>query len=245
MLFRSDHTLRAGFNRSVRTPTLFELAGDVRYDLNGQTLARTFAATGQVRPERLASQELGYFGNLRELRMTLDVRLFRERMDGYIISTDYQLPEPLPGSGSNVKDYTNRPGPRMTGVDYLWRWSSGPRTEWWLAQAFTDTHWPNADAAIAPVRSTTLAVFHELPSRLRLGLLLLERRPMSWGGVGKMPQPLRQADLHLSYPLRVGAQPVRAALTVRNINGAQPLFESRFARPVSKRQAYASVDIGF
>ena len=79
----------------------------------------------------------------------------------------------------------------------------------------------------------------------RLGLLLLERRPMSWDGVGQMPQPLRQADLHLSYPLRLGAMPVRAALTVRQLNGTQVLFESRFARPTSRRQMYASVDVGF
>ena len=58
-------------------------------------------------------------------------------------------------------------------------------------------------------------------------------------------QPLRQADLHLSYPLRLGAMPVRAALTVRQLNGTQVLFESRFARPTSRRQMYASVDVGF
>lgn len=239
------HSLRAGINRSVRTPSLFELAGDVRYELHGQTVGRTYAATGQARPERLASQELGYFGNLREQRMTLDLRLFRERMDGLITRTFYSLPQPLLYTGSNVRDYVNASGPTLRGLEYQWRWSSGPRTEWWLAQSFTATDWPAAVVGKAPVRATTLAVFHELPSHLRVGVLLLERRPMSWGGVGRMPQPLHQADLHLSYALRVGEAPVRAALTVRHLNGSQPLFESRFARPVSRRQAYASVDMGF
>jgi len=240
-----DHTLRAGINRSVRTPSLFELAADVRYDMNGETLGRTFAATGQVRPESMVSQELGYFANLRDLRMTLDVRVFRERMDGFIRNGDYQLPEPLPYTGTTVTDYVNGQGPRLSGLEYQWRWSPSPNTELWLAQAFTRVQWPEASVGFAPVRSSTLALFHELSNRLKLGLVLTERRPMSWLGVGYMPRALRQADLHLSYPMRVGGSNVRAALTVRNLNGAKPLFESRFSAPQSRRQAYGSLDIEF
>jgi iron complex outermembrane receptor protein len=238
-----DHTLRAGINRSVRTPSLFELAADVRYDLNGETLGRTFSATGQVRPERMLSHELGYFGKLPDLRMTLDVRVFRERMDGFIRNADYQLPEPVPYTGTTVSDYVNEPGPRLSGLEYQWRWSPSPHTELWLGQAFTRVQWPDASVGHPPVRSSTLALFHELPNRLKLGLVLAERRPMSWLGVGLMPQALRQADLHLSYPMRVGGNNVRAGLTVRHLNGAKPLFESRFAAPLSRRQAYASLAI--
>ena len=240
-----DHTLRAGINRSLRTPSLFELAGDVRYDLNGETVGRTFAATGQVRPERLLSHEIGYFGNLRDLRMTLDVRVFRERMDGFIRSADYQLPAPVLYTGTTVSDYVNGSGPRMSGLEYQWRWSPSPQTELWLGQAFTRVQWPNAVVGRAPGRASTVAVFHELPNRLKLGLVLAERRPMSWLGVGYMPRALRQADVHLSYPMRVGGANARASLTVRNLNGAKPLFESRFANPLSRRLAYASLDVEF
>lgn len=241
-----EHSLRAGVNRSVRTPSLFELAGDVRYDLGGETVGRTFAATGQVRPERLLSHELGYFGNLRDLRMTVDVRVFRERMDGYIRSVSYHLPEPVRYTGTEVSDYRNRPGPTLQGVEYLWRWSPSPQTEWWLGQAFTRARWSGGgDAGEPPSRATTVAVFHELPTQLRLGLLFSERRPMNWLSVGRMPRPMRQLDLHLSYPLQVGGTHMRAALTVRHLNGAQPLFESRFAAPLSRRQAYASLDIEY
>lgn len=240
-----DHTLRAGINRSLRTPSLFELAGDVRYDLGGETVGRTFAATGQVQPERMLSHELGYFGNLRALRMTVDVRVFRERMDGYIRSTDYRLPTPLLYTGSVVTDYSNTPGPKLSGLEYQWRWAPSPQTEVWLGQAFTRVHWPNASVGMPPQRSTTLALFQQWPNRLKLGLVLTERRAMSWLGVGLMPAPLRQADLHLSYPMRVGGTQVRAALTVRHLNGAQPLFESRFASPMSRRQVYVSLDAEF
>ncbi len=239
-----DHTLRAGVNKSVRTPSLFELAGDVRYDLDGLTLGRTFAATGQVRPERLLSHELGYFGNLRALRATLDVRVFREKMDGYIASREYNLPAPLPYTGTLVTDYVNTPGPRISGVEYQWRWSPVPQTDVWLNQAFASLSWPgDSGAGSTPTRATTLAVFHQWPRHLRLGLLWTERGPMSWSGVGEMPKRLRQLDLHLSYPLRFGPNAARVAFTVRNLNGAQTLFQSRFASPQSRRQAYASLHV--
>lgn len=241
----TDHTLRAGINRSVRTPSLFELAADVRYDINGQTLGRTFAATGKVQPEEMFSQELGYFGNLRSLRSTLDVRVFRERMTGFIRSAPYQLSAPLPYTGTQVRDYINQPGPSLTGVEYQWRWSPTPQTEGWLGQSFSHVQWSNTTIGMPPVRSTTVAAFHELRSRIKLGLLWTERSSMSWQGVGLMPQPLRQVDLTLSYPMRLGASTARASLNLRQLNGSQPLFESRFARPFSRRQAYATLDVEF
>ena len=148
-------------------------------------------------------------------------------------------------TGTTVSDYVNGSGPRMSGLEYQWRWSPSPQTELWLGQAFTRVQWPNAVVGRAPGRASTVAVFHELPNRLKLGLVLAERRPMSWLGVGYMPRALRQADVHLSYPMRVGGANARASLTVRNLNGAKPLFESRFANPLSRRLAYASLDVEF
>jgi iron complex outermembrane receptor protein len=241
-----DHTLRAGINRSVRTPSLFELAGDVRYDLNGVTLGRTFAATGQVQPERLLSQELGYFGNWRQLRMTLDVRAFREHMGDYIRRADYDLAVPVPYTGTTAYDYINTPGPRIQGIEYQWRWSPGTGTELWLSQSFARARWTDGLASgQPPLRASTLALMHELPNRLRVGLLWSERQAMDWLGVGQMPDPLHQLDLHLSYPLRLGQTSARFTFTVRQLNGTQTLYQSRFAQPRSRRQAYAGLHLAF
>ncbi|MDP2108757.1 MAG: TonB-dependent receptor, partial [Rhodocyclaceae bacterium] len=88
-----DHTLRAGVTESTRMPTLFELAGDVRYYPKSPAVTnpyrlyallnlpvRTIAVSGNLKPESLYTEEVGYFGNFRDWRMTLDVRGFIERM---------------------------------------------------------------------------------------------------------------------------------------------------------------------
>lgn len=241
-----DHTLRFGANRSVRMPTLFELAGDVRYDVGGVTIARTNASTGTVRPERLSSQEIGYYGQWREQRLSLDVRWFREKMKGLIGDTVYQLPINYPVTGTSALDYVNKVGPTVEGIEYQLRWSPTPRTDVTLSQAFNELYWPNGITYIqAPNTSTTLAVSHEFANRVRVGLMATVRDDMAWRGVGTVVPAYHQLDLHLAYPFRIGATAARLALTLRGLGGDQVLYQSTFARPLSRRQAYASLQLEF
>lgn len=244
----TDQTLRFGVNRSVRTPTLFELAGDVRYfDNMGQQVGRTYLTTGQVRPERLNSAEIGYFANLRELRMTLDVRYYHEKMSDLIARRSYRVTPSLPITGSAAFDYHNVPAPHFRGIEYQLRWMSSSYTEWHLSQNFANMVWsdPNRVAISPPSHATTLAVTHELSNRVRLGAVFTFRNAMAWRGLGELYQTYRQLDLHLSYPWRIGSTQARAAFTLRNANGPTQMFESRYARPFSRRQVYASLQFEF
>ncbi len=235
-----NHTLRAGANHSVRTPTLFELAGDVRYDLAGTTIARTFAASGSVRPERLFSREIGYFGNFPERRLSLDIRVFDERMKGFVGRRTYRL------GAFTVFDYTNQLGPTNTGFEYQLRWSPTARTQIWLNQSFMEMEWgPRIDVAQPPRHASSLAVFHEWPNRLKTGLVWTVRGKMEWRGIGEMLKSAHQLDIHLAYPFRIGAANARAALTLRGVNGSYTLFESRFSRPTLQKQAYATFQVDF
>jgi iron complex outermembrane receptor protein len=242
-----DHTLRFGVNHSVRTPTLFELAGDVRYFApNGTQVGRTYAATGRVRPEALQSQEIGYFANLREQRMTLDVRVYQEKMSGMISRRTYALQPALAVTGTLAYDYANLPAPVFTGLEYQVRWALGPRTELWINQNFAHMKWSANSIAIEPPAATTsLMLSHQFANHIRVGLVVTHRYNMSWRGVGQTNQSYQQSDLHISYPWRMGTTKARAALTIRNLNGAEELFVSNAARPSSRRQAYASLQFEF
>lgn len=242
-----DHTLRFGVNRSVRTPTLFELAGDVRYfNPAGIQVGRTYKARGNLQPEELQSQEIGYFGNLRDQRLTVDVRLYQEKMSGMISRTTYALLPALAVTGTNAFDYTNASAPRFTGLEYQLRWGLGSRTELWVNQNFASMSWPGGTFAIKPPDVTTsFMVSHEFANRLRVALLVAHRTALNWRGVGQAGNNLLQTDLHLSYPWRIGTTKARAALTIRNLNGAQELFLSNSANPFSRRQAYASLQFEF
>lgn len=236
-----EHTLRAGVSRSVRTPSLFELAADTRYD-TPLGLIQTNAARGNVRAEHLRTQELGYFFNSRPHHVTLDVRVFRETMRDRVLPTRYG---PAQALGIQRLDFINTPGGVFSGFEYQLRWAPVARTEFWLSQSFADVDWDdNTSAVNPPTHTTTLAVMHEWTNRLRLALMFTHRSEMAWRGIGRLPT-YRQWDLHLSYPFRVGDMSARAAVSVRNLNGDQSLFTSSFASPVSRRQAYASLQFEF
>lgn len=236
-----EHTLRAGVSRSVRTPSLFELAADTRYN-TPLGLIRTNAATGNVRAEHLQTHELGYFFSSRPHHVTLDVRVFRESMRDRVLPTRYG---PAQALGIQRLDFVNTPGGEFSGFEYQLRWSPVARTEFWLSQSFADADWNDNTVAVSPpTHGTTLAVMHEWANRLRFSLMFTHRSEMAWRGVGRLPT-YRQWDLHLSYPFRVGDVSARAAVSVRGLNGDQALFTSSFASPVSRRQAYASLQFEF
>lgn len=237
-----DHTLRVGVSRAVRTPSLFELAADTRYD-TPLGLIQTNAARGGVQAERLLSQELGYLYTDQAHRVSLDVRVFREILQDRVVPARYG---PVQALGIQRLDFVNLAGGEFRGVEYQLRWSPQPRTDLWLSQSFTDAVWYDNNIAVQPPdHATTVAVTHEWANRLRLSLMLTQRAEMGWRGIGRPMPAYRQVDLHLAYPFRVGTTPVRAALTVRSLNGAQQLFTSGFATPSSRRQAYASLHVEF
>ena len=91
----------------ILSRTLAEYYGDVRYYVRGVLAAQTVAASGNVQPERLRSQELGYLGRFPASALTLDLRVYRERMDSVIHNVSANRATPLPVSGYDIIDFVN------------------------------------------------------------------------------------------------------------------------------------------
>lgn len=221
-----DHTLRAGVTKSERTPSLFELAGDIRYFLNGTLIGRTVAARGNAQPESLRSQEIGYFGNFRDWNLTLDVRGYHERMQELLDVSSYTLATPLPATGRSVKDYVNYPGLTAKGVEYQLRWSPVEKTEVWLNQNFEHHEWDDRSKQdrLPPSYATTLALFQKLPADLDLTVLFHTNGKLAWRGSNNETLHTRRVDVRLAYPFRLGTTKAEAAVVAQAANGDQPIF---------------------
>lgn len=220
-----DHTLRMGVGKSVRTPTLYELAGDVRYYLGGVLLQRPTAARGNARPETLLTQELGYFGNFRDARMTLDVRVYHEEMKGYIDAKSYTLPAPVPALDPQGEDYVNTPGLRSFGVEYQLRWLPWESTEIWLNQNWQHYSWSDSDRQdrTPPTYATSVMLFQKLPADFDLSVGFHVNGKMAWRGQ-KDASNSRRLDLRLAYPFRINGIRAEAAVVAQSVNGRQPIF---------------------
>lgn len=244
-----DHTLRAGATDSMRAPTLFELKGDVRYYINNTLIGRTTTARGNVSQEKLSTIELGYFGNWRDLNLTLDVRAFHERMKDTIKVDSYRLTAAEAAgliTGSRIKDYINDDGLKVRGAEYQLRWKPLSKTEIWLNQTFMRQVWDNGSTSLlAPTRVTSLALFQRLPFDLELSLIHHTEGEMTWRGESRRFSQ-RRTDIRLAMPFRIGSTRAEAAVTVQSANGNYlAFFPYDDKRLIQERRAFGTLRLEF
>lgn len=210
------HTLRAGVSKASRDPSLYELRGDTRYyDAVGVLRGWTVAATGSVRSEHLLAREIGYLGELRRLGLTLDVRGFREIMR-----------DRIRGRGnSSPKDYGNVAGPVMRGYEYQIKWRPTDTTQVWFGEMHSRLIARHAadiasDELAMPHRTTSLAVFQELPRGVDLAVMYSETGAILWETLPRVVPPQRRVDVRLAYAFRAGATRGELAWTTQAATGA-------------------------
>lgn len=294
----SNHTFRMGATESTRMPTLFELQGDVRYypknvlgtplPLSGssklQNLLTYFAAMGQpailssssgeVKPEKLYSQEIGYFGNFRDWRMTLDVRAYIERMRDVVAVGSRNIPGYLSGTipagtlvtnGAltfpllaplsvnvplAVTDFVNVSGFKTRGLEYQLRWKPLAATEIWLNQNFQRTFWHDGSIkSLPPTHATTLALFQKLPLDLDMSLMYHAIGAMTWGGREDALPRIHRLDARLAKPFRIGSTKAEAAFVVQAANGSYPEYQQgaagNGANFMFERRAFGTLRLEF
>lgn len=72
-------TVRIGVSRAYRTPVAFEEFSNTQYAGGKQ-----YSSMGGLRPERMLSREIGYIGEFPSLMMTLDSRIYSDRLSDLI-----------------------------------------------------------------------------------------------------------------------------------------------------------------
>ncbi len=146
-----EHTLRFVASRAHRNPSLYEIAGFVeRRDPSGSGLTFIDYYAQGVKPERIDTLEMGYLGELKSLKASVDVRAFIERMPQRIQIIPMALPagqpdnddpmigrylaETFPGSANTIFPYgradsaSNIEDVTIRGYEYQLRWQPTSRT---------------------------------------------------------------------------------------------------------------------
>ncbi|MDP2195621.1 MAG: TonB-dependent receptor [Rhodocyclaceae bacterium] len=253
-----DHTLRVGVTESARMPTLFELSSDVRlYTKNANPVTnpqywqyaalgipfRPFESSGNAGPEKLFSRELGYFGNFREWRLTLDVRAFDERMREIIVMQGRTLAQILAGKG--VVDFVNLGAFKTRGLEYQLRWKPFETSEFWVNQTLQHAIWDlGVDKPRPPTRATTIAWFQKLPYDLDLGVIHHSMGAMTWNKAEDTLPSRRRIDVRLAKPFRIGSTRAEAALVVQAANGSLPEYQTG-SNLTFDRRAYGTLRFTF
>ena len=226
-----EHTFRIGVTDSIRAPNLSELDADVRiYDAQGVLVSHEYGATGRVKPEELRSTEIGYVGRFPSQSLTVDARLYHERMDGIIKVSTYPSPlMPIGSAKPNTRDYVNLTGLTMVGLEYQVRWKPFSKTELWLNQSVSDLTWDDArldsrDERQPPRHATLLALFQRLPGDLQLSVIHERLGSMTFRDYRDWMPFARRTDVRLAYPFRIGPSKAELAFTVQSAEGDRPFF---------------------
>lgn len=221
-----DHTLRLGYSRAFRTPSLFEQKSDWRFVFQGQTIDIRFLSRGGLRAETIDAAEASYLGHWPELDLTLDARAFDERLGDLIVQELYSLP---PGQEfdpeSGAYDLRNAASARIRGLEYQLRWR--PRAAFSLAFSHYAAKRSASEEylrqSIAPYAYSLLGTM-SLSDRTRISAGAYALGPVRWIGEPVTMGRSGLWRLRLEQALRLAGSNGTIAVTVR--------------RPFSERQQF-------
>lgn len=187
--------------------------------------------------ERLDTLEIGYLGDWRDWRSSLDVRLFNERVPNRLYRMDLgSSNSSIPKATVPIQDV------RIIGLEYQFKWQPFDSTRLVLNQTFaritseflaSALAYPNSELSSLskrqdvdeftensmPSRATSLMWMQKLPRGLEFSLMGYAQQGMQWS-TNTLSLKYRRLDARLGYPFRVGAIGGELALTVQNLNGA-------------------------
>lgn len=222
-------TLRAGVSQANRPPSTFEKFSNVRYASNGVVLQVATLSRGNVQPESVLTQEIGYLGDFPKLGASLDVRAFHEQISGFVRSQPYALPPGTALLSKVAADFINTEDLAIHGVEYQLKWRPWRDGQFIFNQAYIDIESLDRDTSWgAPKLASSLMFFQKLPGNLDLSLMHQDNSTASPQGSTGDPVAMTRTDLRLGLPLRFGTNRGELALVVQNLGTPYPDFDKNF-----------------
>jgi iron complex outermembrane receptor protein len=216
----SDYqTLRAVYSRGTRTPDLAEVRGywtpylrntspqlEVTPTPNGPSYSpdpayvfASFYGNPNLKPERISSRELGYLLTLPKSGLSLDARIFDDRLTDLISSY----------SDFSVRGATNDGYTRLTGAETQLNWDIASGWSSWLSYAYLLNHQTSrmAERGQFSRNSGALGLSRQLPGNWRIS-----GSHYFSSGDGSYERRYGRTDMSLTHQFSLGKNPASASL---------------------------------
>ena len=227
------HTLRAAVSKATRVPTLLDEYGDTQFSYQGVLQDQTIFSLGGLTAERMNSVEFGYLGELAGPVLTVDLRLFRDRIRNLI--TELKIPFPDPRNGQAFS-YRNEGEIDITGGDaqVIWRPSTMTRVVLSYARMHADASGISAEANFTeeeheqsvPAYTANLLAMHRFAGRWEASLNYHKVADMLWLGSGGFVESNGRLDARLAYLIRSGGLRGQVAVVVQNLGPNSVSFDT-------------------
>jgi len=224
-----NHTLRAAWSQAHRIPTLFEEFGDTRITYSTILIDHVFNNSGNLESETMDSLELGYLGYFPTVNLSLDMRLYRDRIRNLITQTLVPAADVINGT---ALDYRNEGSVTVDGLDLELIFQPDRNTR----IAFTAAFMTAAAKDFSSNSVHTAQDYEDSVPDASLSLLAMQKISANWqASLGyywvdemlwfqELPYTMEQAvhsmerlDLRLARQLRFNDWRGEAALVMQNI----------------------------
>lgn len=251
-----ENTIRLGYSRANRTPSTVNFRGDQKTPFE-----QLYSGVPDLPSERLDTWEIGYLGDWRDWRASLDVRLFSEKIHDRLFRIDLAFDGDAATQGHSTIPIQNV---HIQGVEYQFKWQPFEATRIMLNQAFAhidSTYLASAQPIIDPAklgdikdfteysmprRSTSILLMQKLPLGLEFSTAAYWQSKMKWS-TNTESRKYHRVDARLGYPFRAGGLGGEIAFTVQSLNGAHNEYKwsSSAADRVVERRQWVSLRLDF
>ncbi|MBI3524481.1 MAG: TonB-dependent receptor [Betaproteobacteria bacterium] len=221
------HTLRVGFTRAYRPPSMFEKEANIRYVLNNKLLDESYVSRGNALPEIILSREIGYLGEIPTLHLSADARIFHEAVKGLIRPVQYMDTRVSPAKFP--LDFVNTDNFVIRGFEYQLKFRPWQDTQILFNQSHISIGSEKPEVAMAaPKYASSLAVFQKLPGGIDFSLIQHVSSAMTWLRAGNVLAPTHRTDMRLAMPFRAGATLGVFAVVVQNMGSPYNDFSNAY-----------------
>ncbi len=253
-----NHTFRILAARAYRMPTLWEAHKDMLVRLtDGTPFNQLHLTTVELEPEEITSYEIGYLGLFPSLHLTLDAKLFRDRIDPLLAGARNDSiidPVPLFDEGAlgsynigelDIEGLELQLQFRLTPQTILHAGYSHVRAHGWEVRridntgAISDTR-PLDDRV--PDDTFSLLASHRFATGTQISAGYYRTGFMTWMGNGDDIPAHNRWDMRISQTFRISGAEGEIALIVQDINGHYPEFNEQNE---TERRAYMQFGLRF
>lgn len=224
-------SVRFGVSRAYRNPVMFETDANWRLEVlgpNGAPLplpvqSAYIQSSGNVEPEVMLSREIGYLGQWPEVGLNLDLRVFKERIDGYISAECTQDRKKCNSTFPVAhRDFFNIGGTDQKGLEAQLKWQPAAGTSLMVNYAVLDIDSGFDEKRYSPSQQYGVHVMHQFPGRIDMALShywVPSFKPMGQGTNSELPA-FKRLDARLAKRFKVDGMQAQLALTWHSLAGS-------------------------
>jgi len=249
-----NHSFRIGISKAYRNPVMFEALANANITVlkpDGSVLAQLpyIISSSVIKPESMLSRDIGYLGVWPEAGLTVDLRLFREQFDNFILlDTPGGGPHECPVSTTTptgARDWCNNGGSLQQGYEFQLKWNPNANNTVMLNHADLRIDANMSETRYSPPQISGLHLMHDFSKGLDLSLS--QYWVSGFEAIGqKLIPSYKRLDARLAKRFKVAGLNGQIALVWQNLGDSYTEFNSRYPpQNVFDRRAYVHFQLDF